>query len=84
METIIETIGATGSLCIMDNSGDSRMQWNKSDPQQIAAAKARFDELKAKSFLAYTVDQQGRQGEVIDRFDPNAEQIIMHSPMAGG
>lgn len=74
----------TGSLCVLDESGDSRMQWTKSDPQQVAAAKARFDELKSKGYLAYKVDKSGQRGEVIDRFDAKAERIILHSRMIGG
>ena len=73
-----------GTLCILDDTGDSRMQWDKNDPIQVAAAKARFDELKAQRYLAYKVDASGRRGEVIDKFDPKAERIIMHQQMIGG
>lgn len=79
-----EAIEVTGSLCVLDESGDSRMQWDKNDPQQVAAAEARFNELRAKRYLAYKVDAKGGQGEVIDKFDPDAERIIMHQPMVGG
>ena len=74
----------SGTLCILDESGDSRMQWDKTKPEQIAAAEARFNELKAKRYLAYKVDSKGKQGEVVDKFDPDAERIILHSPMVGG
>jgi hypothetical protein len=73
-----------GSMCILDESGDSRMQWDRNNPEQVAAAQARFDELKAKRYLAYKVDAKGGQGEVIDKFDPSAERIILHAPMVGG
>jgi len=75
---------ALGELNILDDTGDSRIQWDRNNSEQVAAAEARFNELKAKRYLAYKVDASGRQGEVIDKFDPNAERIILHSQMIGG
>lgn len=74
----------TGTLNILDESGDSRIQWDRNDPQQVAAAQAKFDELRAKHYLAYKVDASGGQGEVIDKFDLDAERIILHAQMIGG
>ena len=71
-------------LCVLDDSGDSRMQWNKNDPEQVAKARARFDELRKKGYLGYKVDKSGGIGEVLQAFDVNAERIIMHSQMVGG
>jgi hypothetical protein len=73
-----------GCLCILDETGDTRIQWDRSTPEQVAAAKAKFDEYKAKRFLAYKVTKSGQQGEVIDKFDPTAERIILHQQMKGG
>jgi hypothetical protein len=73
-----------GTLCILDESGDSRIQWDRNNPEQVAAAQSRFNELRAKRYLAYKVDAKGGQGEVIDKFDPSAERIILHAPMIGG
>jgi hypothetical protein len=81
MEALLE---ATGDLCVLDESGDNRIQWDRYNPEQVAAAKARFDELKSKRYLAYRVSRGGWQGEVIDKFDPNAERIIMNAQMVGG
>lgn len=80
----LSVLNEKGSLCILDESGDSRMQWDRNDPVQVAAARARFDEFRSKRFLAYKVDKSGKQAEVIDRFDPSAEQIIMQPQMIGG
>jgi acetyl-CoA carboxylase beta subunit len=73
-----------GLLCLLDESGDSRMQWDKNDPVQVAKAQARFDELKAKGYLAYSVNKKGDMGEVLAAFDASAERIIMHSALVGG
>ena len=73
-----------GVLCLLDESGDSRMQWDKNDPAQVAKAEARFKELKAKGYMGYRVNKKGDMGEVLAAFDPSAERIIMHSPLVGG
>lgn len=71
-------------LMIVDQTGDTRLQWNKKNAEEIAAAKLRFDELKTKGYLAYKVDKSGGQGEVLHEFDANAERIILNPRMIGG
>jgi hypothetical protein len=73
-----------GSLSILDGSGDTRMQWDRNDPAEVAKAEACFNELRDKGYLAYKVDSQGDRGEVLTAFDPAAERIILHSAMIGG
>lgn len=73
-----------GMLCAMDDTGDTRVQWDKSDPAQVAKARARFEELKKKGYMAYSVTSKGDQGSVLADFDQNAERIIMHAQMIGG
>jgi hypothetical protein len=80
----LEVKDYSGLLCIMDESGDSRIQWDKDNQEEIAKAEARFNELKAKGFMAYSVNKKGDKGTVINSFDPAAERIIMHSQMIGG
>lgn len=73
------------TLFVMDkNEGDQRLQWNRKNDEQVNQARARFDELKARGYTAYKVDANGRRGEVINEFDPNAQRIIMHPQMVGG
>lgn len=74
----------SGTLFVMDESGDNRIQWRKDRPDEVASARARFDELKRKNYLAYTVNRRGDRGDVIDVFDPNEERIIMAPQMVGG
>lgn len=80
----LELEGYTGSLCVLDETGDTRMQWDRNNPEEVAKAEARFKELKAKGFMAYKVNKKGEAGEVITAFDPSAERIILHSQMIGG
>lgn len=71
-------------LAIMDDTGDTRVQWDRTDSQQVAKARAKFDELKKRGYMAYSVNKKGDMGEIINNFDENAERIIMHSQMIGG
>lgn len=73
-----------GLLCAMDETGDTPMQWDRNDPEQVAKAQARFDDLKKKGYLGYKVNKKGDKGAVIQSFDPMAERIIMAPPMIGG
>jgi hypothetical protein len=82
--TGILEVESPGTLCILDESGDTRMQWDKKNPVEVAKAEARFKELKAKGYLAYKVNKKGDKGEVINTFEPDAERIIMHSAFVGG
>lgn len=73
-----------GQLRVMDRQGDTRVMWDPSNNDEVAAARNTFDELKGKGHLAYKVDRKGEPGEVIRSFDPQAGKIIMAPPMAGG
>lgn len=74
----------TGELCVLDKTGDTKVIWDAKNEAEVAAAKATFDALKAKGYLAYSVSKDGSKGEVIREFDPKAEKIILSAPMQGG
>jgi hypothetical protein len=71
-------------LCVMDMTGDSKTIWDPSNADEVAAARATFDTLKKKRYLAYKVKADGEKGELISDFDPTAGKIIMSPMMAGG
>ncbi len=70
-------------LTVLDHTGDTRLEWDASRPDEVAAARASYDKLKAKSYLAYRVTASGER-EVIRQFDPAAENIVMTPQLAGG
>jgi hypothetical protein len=78
------TASLNRTLHVLDASGDSRTIWNPENQDEVDAAKATFDRLKGKGYLAYSVDEDGGRGEVMQRFDPHAGRIIMSRPLAGG
>lgn len=74
----------TSTLSILDQSGDTRIEWDASNPVEVAAARAAFKVAKDKGYLAYKAEEGGGRGEVIRRFDPDAERIIMQPQNQGG
>jgi hypothetical protein len=73
-----------GCLFVLDKTGDSPMQWDRSNPEEVAKAEQHFNDLRSKGYFAYKVDAQGGRGEVITKFDPTLERIILHARPIGG
>jgi hypothetical protein len=68
----------------LDRSGDTKLIWDRSNADEVAAARKMFDDLRAKQFTAYKTTDGGKKGDVITRFDETAERIIMVPRMVGG
>lgn len=74
-----------GVMAVMDATGDTKTIWDRTKPDEVAAARSVFDSLKAKGYTAYRVKgSDGSKGEIMHRFDPEAERVIMVPPMVGG
>jgi hypothetical protein len=71
-------------LMILNSTGDTRIAWDPTKHDQVAAAKKRFQELKSKGYAAFKVNASGSQGEQLDAFDPMEERTILIPPMVGG
>lgn len=73
----------TNVLSILDSSGDTAVMWDVESPEQVAAAKTKFDQTKP-GHLAYRTDADGGNAEVIQKFDESAPQIVMSRQLVGG
>lgn len=71
-------------LRVIDASGDSKTIWDPENEAEVAAAKATFEALKKKKYLAYEVKKGGEPGKLLDEFDPKLGKIIMRPPIMGG
>lgn len=72
-------------MSIMGSRGDMKVLWDPANADEVAAAKAQFDELvQKKRFLAFRVKRKGEQGEQIREFDPEAGAVILVPAMQGG
>lgn len=57
--------------------GDKRIVWDCRDMNQIEEAKAMFDKLIQEGLVPYKVGLDGKAtSEVMDEFDPHAEEIL--------
>lgn len=74
-----------GVLAVINQSGDKKTIWDRRNAVEVEAARKEFEFFKDKKFLAYKVEgSEGRRGEIITKFDPEAERIIFAPPMVGG
>jgi hypothetical protein len=66
----------------MNETGDTRIRWDAARPDEVEAARAMFDTLRGKGYLAYSK----RAGDRVQvrAFDPQAERIVMVPPIVGG
>lgn len=74
----------TGQLITLDHTGDTKIIWDASKPDEVTAVREQFDALRKKGYLAYKVDKKGEKGEVIRNFDAEAEKIILAPQTVGG
>ena len=68
----------------LDRIGDIKLIWDKNKPDEVAAAKTMFDDLKKKRYLAFSVKKDGEKNELLKEWDPDVERLIMAPPLAGG
>ncbi len=78
-----------GVICKLDDSGDSRVEWDARNASEVQIARETFARYKKEGHVAYRVesskdDPQGRRGQVLHDFDPEARRIIFRPPMQGG
>ena len=75
---------AKNELIILNRTGDLKLLWSAQKQGEIDAARQMFEDMRNQGYLAYTVTKDGDKGEVIRKFDPDAEKIIMAPQMQGG
>jgi len=80
-----------GMLRVISKQGDDRVQWNAQDAQAddaeaiaaIREAERIFAHERARGATAFRVEA-GKHAERIEKFDPQAEQIILVPQVIGG
>lgn len=69
----------------LDNTGDSRIEWDPDEDNEVEAAEKMFKQnMKIDGMKAYEVGKDGKAGKEIKRFNPNAAKIILVPRIAGG
>jgi len=74
----------TSTLHVMDNTGDTRTEWDKNRPDEVELARKAFQAAKEKKMLIYRTRADGSKAELMREFDPSAERIIATPQTVGG
>jgi hypothetical protein len=73
-----------GLLKILGKGGDREIPWDPADPQQLAAVRCGFETLLSEGYQAYSLDDNGRTGEHLRQFNPDASEIVLAPRFRGG
>lgn len=71
---------------VLCGEGDDRLVWDASDPEQVLDAITKFDEMMEKGYIAFLIDENGKQVEQINKSDwrkkstRQAEEILFKEP----
>lgn len=82
--SIAERKAVQGTLRIMDRTGDLKIVWDSSKPEEVDAARASFDRMISKGYSAFSAKESGDPGKRVTEFNPNAQAIIMIPRIVGG
>ena len=71
---------------VLDRTGDTKIEWDHSNADEVAAARAMFNMLKEKKYRAYSEKGKGKDADriIIHEFDRSADRIIMTPQRVGG
>ena len=79
----LQVIGSSPTLMVGDTiDGELRLTWSKDNDEEVARARATFDEYLKKGWLA--IGESADQKKQIFRFDPDLEKIVLAPLMMGG
>jgi hypothetical protein len=73
-----------GVQIIMDRTGDTRHEFDVTDPKSVRLAEERFRELTGKGFRAVALSEDGSPGKLINKFDQEAERTLFIPQLQGG
>ena len=74
----------TSTLHVLDHSGDTRIEWDPSNPDEVEMARRAFKTAQDKKMLIYKTRADGSKAEQLREFDPRAERIIATRQTVGG
>ena len=73
-----------GRLRVLDKGGDREIPWDPEDREQLADARFVFETLVRAGYQAYRLEEDGRTGEFVRRFQPEAYEIVLAPRFQGG
>jgi hypothetical protein len=75
-----------GIMRILDATGDSTVSWSSEDAATCERAATVFEQMRCRKHLAFAVPAGGRaaDAELVQSFDPRADEIIWVRAIQGG
>lgn len=74
-----------GAMRILGRVGDWKHEWDPDNNKEVEQMRKTFDHnVNDKKFKAFRLDEKGKRGTQMKRFDPDAKRIVLVPPMAGG
>jgi hypothetical protein len=73
-----------GVLRILGPSGDTRVAWSPTAPDEVEDVRRRFDEIIRDGYLVFELDADTKEGRQVRTFDPNTTELRAFRPLAGG
>jgi hypothetical protein len=73
-----------GRLRVMGKGGDKEIPWDPTDREQLDDARFVFETLVREGYQAYSLEANGRTGELVRRFQPEAHEIVLAPRFRGG
>ena len=73
-----------GLLRVLNKGGDKEIPWDPEDREQLEDARFVFETLLREGYQAYSLAEDGRTGEFLRRFTPEAHEIVLAPRFVGG
>ena len=80
----LEETRCTGTMNVPDTTGHTKVTWDKAVPAEVDLARNAYNAAIAKGYQAFSVRSDGERGQRMERFDANAEEIMMVPRLQGG
>ena len=71
-------------MIVMSPEGDTKHQWNVTDPDEAKLAAEMFDLYKRRGYAVFGVKGRGKQGSPVSDFDASLGAMLFVPLMAGG
>jgi hypothetical protein len=73
-----------GVMSFLGVKGDTKIEWDPDNDDEIAIAKEKFDLATQHRFTAHRIRSDGKPGRVMREFDHTASKIVMVPVIGGG
>jgi hypothetical protein len=73
-----------GLLRVLGKGGDKEIPWNPEDREQLDDARFVVETLLREGYQAYSLEENGRTGEFLRRFKPEAHEVVLAPRFQGG